>query len=151
MLAARAMHARTGEERFAELWRASARTLLERQEADGLWTQELYGDRPRYLGAAHGFAGNVLALRGAPEWLDDPAAFEARAVASARALALVDGDRANWPPLAAEPKAAPPPRVQWCHGAAGMVTSLAAARPGRRRAWRADDGRRRARLAAPGR
>ena len=43
MLAARAMHARTGEERFAELWRASARTLLARQEPDGLWTQDMYG------------------------------------------------------------------------------------------------------------
>ena len=60
MLAARAMHARTGEERFAELWRASARTLLARQDADGLWTQDLYGRQRRHIGAAHGFAGNVL-------------------------------------------------------------------------------------------
>ncbi len=126
MLAARAMHARTGEERFAELWRASARTLLARQDSDGLWTQDLYGRRRRHIGAAHGFAGNVLALCGAPEWLDDPAAVEARAVATARALALVDGDRANWRALAdGEPVDAPPP-AQWCHGAAGVVTSLAA-------------------------
>jgi Lanthionine synthetase C-like protein len=129
MLAARAMHARTGEERFAELWRASARTLLARQEADGLWTQDLYGDLRRFVGAAHGFAGNVLALRSAPEWLDDPAAVEARAVASARALALVDGDRASWPTLATGSVTGAPPRVQWCHGAAGVVASLAAVAP----------------------
>ena len=71
MLAARAMHARTGEERFAELWRASARELLARQEEDGLWTQDLFGRHQRLIGAAHGFAGNILALSAAPEWLDD--------------------------------------------------------------------------------
>src|SRR4051812_29297899 len=70
MIAARAMHARTGEERFGELWRTSARTLLARQEPDGLWTQDLYGRRERLLGAGHGFAGNVHALFQAREWLD---------------------------------------------------------------------------------
>jgi hypothetical protein len=129
MLVARAMHARTGEERFAELWRASARTLLARQEADGLWTQDLYGSVTRYVGAGHGFAGAVLALRGALEWLDDPAALVARAVSSTRELALVDGDRANWPILATGPIPGTPPRVQWCHGAPGIITSLAALAP----------------------
>jgi hypothetical protein len=130
MLAARAMHARTGEERFAELWRASARTLLARQEPDGLWTQDLYGERRRHIGAGHGFAGNVLALRGAPEWLDDAAAVEARALATARSLAIVDGDRASWPTLTSDSRTGAPPRVQWCHGAPGVVTSLAALAPG---------------------
>jgi hypothetical protein len=130
MLAARAMHARTGEERFAELWGTSARTLLARQETDGLWTQDLYGERQRLVGAGHGFAGNVLALHGAPEWLDDAAGVEARAVATARALAIVDGGHASWPPLASGSRTGAPPRVQWCHGAAGVVTSLAALAPG---------------------
>jgi hypothetical protein len=69
MLAARAVYDRTGEERFAELWRESARALLAHLEPDGLWTQDLYGQRLRYLGAGHGFAGNVRALFGAPDWL----------------------------------------------------------------------------------
>ncbi len=125
MLAARVMHARTGEERFAELWRASARALLARQDPDGLWTQELYGDRLQYVGAAHGFAGIVRALTGAPEWLDDPAAVEARALATSRALAIVDGELASWPALPTGSRTGAPPRVQWCHGAAGLVTSLA--------------------------
>ena len=77
-------------------------------------------------GAGHGFAGNVLALHGAPEWLDDAATLEARAVATARALAIVDGDRASWPPLPSGSRSGAPPRVQWCHGAPGVVTSLAA-------------------------
>jgi lantibiotic modifying enzyme len=129
MLAARAMHMRTGEERFAELWRTSARELLDRREDDGLWTQDLYGRHPRLIGAAHGFAGNILALSAAPEWLDDAADVEARAVATARAFALEDGDLANWSFGEGGSRAGTPPRVQWCHGAAGMVTSLAKLAP----------------------
>jgi Lanthionine synthetase C-like protein len=121
MLAARAMYARTGEERFAGLWRASARTLLARQEADGVWTQELFGGRHRIVGAGHGWAGAVLALHGAPAWLD-----EARAVATARALAVVEDGRANWPEVASSRELT---RVQWCHGAPGVITSLAALAP----------------------
>jgi len=128
MLAARAMHARTGDERFARLWRDSARSLLARQEADGLWTQDLYGERQRLVGACHGSAGNAMALLGAPAWLDDAAAVEERALASTRALALVDGDRASWQALATD--SPEPPRVQWCHGAPGVITSLAAVAPG---------------------
>jgi hypothetical protein len=125
MLVARAVHARTGEERFAELWRASARTLLARQDPDGLWTQDLYGERMQHIGAGHGFAGNVLALWGAPEWLEDAASVEARAVATTRAVAILDGDVASWPVAPGGSRSGAPPRVQWCHGAPGMVTSLA--------------------------
>jgi hypothetical protein len=130
MLAARAMHARTGEGRFADLWRSSARTLLERRDGDGLWLQDLYGDLLRYIGAAHGFAGNVRALWGAPEWLDDSGAVEARAIATTRAFAVVDGELATWPVVAEESRTGSPPRVQWCHGAPGMVISLVGLAPG---------------------
>jgi hypothetical protein len=129
MVAARTMHARTGEERFAELWRASARELLERQEEDGLWTQDLFGRHDRCIGAAHGFAGNVLALRTAPAWLDDARAIESRAVLTTGAFALEDRGLANWPVDAAGLRSRTPTRLQWCHGAAGVVTSLAELAP----------------------
>jgi hypothetical protein len=129
MLAAEAMHRRTGEQRFAELWRAGARTLLARREPDGLWTQDLYGRRERLVGAGHGFAGNVHVLRRAPGWLDDAGDVERRAVATARATAVVEGDAATWPVTAGEPGDAPP-RVQWCHGAPGVVIALAPSAPG---------------------
>ncbi|HKO27154.1 MAG TPA: LanC-like protein, partial [Solirubrobacteraceae bacterium] len=125
MLAARAMYDRTREERFAQLWRESARTLLARQEPDGLWTQDLYGTRLRYIGGGHGFAGNMRALFAAPEWLDAPAEVEARAMSTARAYAIFDGRLASWPPLDIGSRTGAPPRVQWCHGAPGMITSLA--------------------------
>ncbi len=72
----------------------------------------------------------MLALRGAPEWLDDAASFVERAVATACSVAIVDGGLANWPALPTGSQAGAPPRVQWCHGAPGMVTSLAALAPG---------------------
>jgi Lanthionine synthetase C-like protein len=125
MVAARAMYDRTREDRFAELWRESARTLLARQEPDGLWTQDLYGDRLRYIGAGHGFAGNVRALLAAPEWLDAPAVVEAQAISTARAFAVSEGELANWPGLDIGSRTGAPPRVQWCHGAPGVITSLA--------------------------
>src|SRR4051794_18311556 len=42
----------------------SAARLLELVDSDGLWTQDLDGHVARYLGPAHGFAGNIHALRG---------------------------------------------------------------------------------------
>jgi hypothetical protein len=125
MLAARAMYDRTGEDRFARLWCASACELLARQEPDGLWTQDLYGERLRFIGAGHGFAGNVRALFAAPEWLDAPAEVEARAIATARAFAIIEGSLASWPTLDIDSRTGAPPRVQWCHGAPGVITSLA--------------------------
>lgn len=125
MLAARAMYERTSEERFAQLWRESARTLLDRREPDGLWTQDLYGNRLRYLGAAHGLAGNVHALFTAPEWLDAPRDVEAQALSTVRAFAILDGKLATWPTLDIGSRTGAPPRVQWCHGGPGMITSLA--------------------------
>jgi lantibiotic modifying enzyme len=125
MLAARAVYERTGEERFAQLWRDSARQLLARQDTDGLWTQELYGERWRYIGAGHGFAGNVRALLATPEWLDAPAEVEARAIATAQAFAIVEDGLASWAALSIGSRTGAPPRVQWCHGAPGLIISLA--------------------------
>jgi hypothetical protein len=125
MLAARAMYQRTLEDRFAQLWRESALTLLARQEPDGLWTQDLYGERLRYIGAAHGFAGNVHALFAAPGWLDAPTDLEKRAMRTARTFAIPDEKLVNWSALDTGSRTGAPPRVQWCHGAPGVITSLA--------------------------
>jgi Lanthionine synthetase C-like protein len=58
MLLAAGLHARTGEERWAEFWAAgTARLLQEWRHDDGLgawlWTQQLGKNESRYLGAAH--------------------------------------------------------------------------------------------------
>jgi hypothetical protein len=94
----------------------SADLLVEACEGNGLWTQTLYGREFRMLGAAHGFAGNLHSLRG--HLPDDE--LRARVESVLRAHAVWNETTVNWPP---EP-GAEPDRVQWCHGAPGIVATL---------------------------
>ena len=138
MMAALAMYRRTGEARFADAYRESAGEMVSRWTFDEqlgawLWTQDMYGDTARYVGAGHGVAGNVLALTLGRELLTEEqgVAVDERAVATARALAVRQQDLANWLPLAdRELVLGGTIRTQWCHGAPGMVASLAAVAPG---------------------
>ncbi len=115
MLAARACG-------LADEYEDSARLLLDAwDDATGLWTQHLYGKVRRYLGPAHGFAGNVHSLRAHL----DADALRARVTAPLERTAGREDGVVNWPPedrtldeLAAEV------RVQWCHGAPGMIATL---------------------------
>jgi len=103
------------------LWHESAEWLRGQwDEESSVWTQELYGKTRRFLGPVHGFAGNVLAL--SPE---GGVALHRRAAAALKRYAVVEGDTANWPPTLDELyDARGEIRVQYCHGAPGMVASL---------------------------
>lgn len=128
MLAAQVMHERTGAETWRAAWEESAQGLFEAWH-DTLWEQALYGKRFHILGPAHGFAANVYVLaRG--DLLDGARRqeLERRAVASLAAHALRDDGLAQWPP-SVEPSSVPR-RTQWCHGAPGIVASLATLAPG---------------------
>jgi len=112
MLVAEAMLAWTAEPRWDEAWRATADRVEAARDADGLWTSHIGGHDGRYLGPAHGYAGNVRAFanRGPVHLVDlEP-------------HVLRDGGFANWPPGdGSQPDEV---RVQWCHGAPGMVATL---------------------------
>jgi lantibiotic modifying enzyme len=116
----------TGDAQWLEVWRESADVLLARRDPDGCWTQRLYGMTERFLGPAHGFVGNVLALG---ERLDARrrTALRRRAGAVLARTAVVERGLANWPPVdrPALASANGEIRVQWCHGAPGIVTSAA--------------------------
>jgi hypothetical protein len=118
MLAARAMHAWTGEERWADAWKKSADVLLARREDDGIWTQQLYGNAWRFLGPGHGLVANVHALLPEHDLREETAAVLARE-------AVVEEGLANWPALAGGELQSQDGeiRVQWCHGAAGIVST----------------------------
>ena len=93
-----------------------------------LWTQDLYGEIVQLLGAGHGFAGNVYPLLRGANLLaaERRASLYKRCVETLRTTAIVDGDCANWPPGVGPPRRGREPvLVQWCHGAPGIVTSLA--------------------------
>jgi lantibiotic modifying enzyme len=130
MVAARAMHAWTGEARWADAWRDSARALLGRRDAEGLWTQDLYGERSRELGPIHGMTGNVAALLDGGDLLGpaDRAALERAADAVLARTAVVEDGLANWPSNADRPTLPGSDgeiRLQWCAGAPGIVTAAA--------------------------
>jgi len=128
----------TGDIRWRELFRRGIGILWEDMEtaqhsAGGapvwLWTQDLYGRRVRYLGAGHGFAGNVYpVLRGA-RWLDASVvrAFEVRAFETLAISATRRDGQANWEPTFDRIGTGMPskPMVQDCHGAPGIVCRLA--------------------------
>jgi hypothetical protein len=128
MLAAQAMHERTGEDRWAQAWHESADALWDAW-IDPVWVQDLYGSRVRYLGPAHGFAGNAHALASGPLDAARRAELERRVVAVAQAYAERDGELAQWPPAADPGRPGQGIRTQWCHGAPGMVASLARIAP----------------------
>jgi len=89
-----------------------------RRDTEGLWTQQLFGRSSRLLGPAHGFAGVVLALGDV-----------ARASETLQRLAVEEDGLVNWPPE--EGKGLVDAnrdrriRTQWCHGAPGIVATLA--------------------------
>jgi hypothetical protein len=91
--------------------------LRAQRDDEGLWTQNLGGKKARYIGPAHGFAGCVLALddgEGVSETL--------------RRLAVEEDGLVNWPPIEGERLDKTGDgliRVQWCHGAPGIVATLA--------------------------
>ncbi len=97
---------------------ASIEWLHSRRDTEGLWTQQLSGRSSRCLGPAHGFAGCVLAL-------GDVAAVSE----TLERLAVEDDGLVNWPPV--EGKGLVDAnrdgriRTQWCHGAPGIVATLA--------------------------
>jgi len=94
---------------------ASVDWLRARREPDGLWTQQLYGNSRRFLGPAHGFAGCALALG------------DADVSETLRRFAVEEEGLANWPPLAGtrlEDNGDGQIRLQWCHGAPGIVATL---------------------------
>jgi Lanthionine synthetase C-like protein len=124
LLAARAMHEWTGEHRWLEAWGESAEALVARRDPDGLWTQQLYGKTHRLLGPAHGLVGIVhTLLQVESEWSESLPRETAETLARE---AIVEDGLATWPADAGGPLApASGVRLQWCHGAPGMVATAA--------------------------
>lgn len=132
MLPALFLYERTGEARWRELYLRNAEHLLRTLEHHAdydvwMWTQHLYGETVRLVGAGHGFAGNMYSLlRGEALLTEEQRAIvHERAAHTLRSIALCEGPLANW-----SPHVGPARRgrekilVQWCHGAPGMILGL---------------------------
>lgn len=145
LLAALFMHRRTGQARFAQLFRETAAVLwsqLEWSEAYGChyWTQRLYGQVSTYMDAVHGFAGTALPLIQGRHLLaaDDWARWQGCIATTMRRSATLEGEEgrdgtlANWIPWLllddaqrARWQAQPRWLMQYCHGSPGFVIHLA--------------------------
>ncbi|HEY2372239.1 MAG TPA: LanC-like protein [Gaiellaceae bacterium] len=105
LLAARAIHARTGSAAWADAVVESEGALRAQRDADGLWTQHLWGETWRGLSPIHGLVGNVVALGEIGNAAD-----------ILRERANIEDGYANWGDLG---------RLQWCVGAPGIVAHAA--------------------------
>lgn len=133
MLAAWHMARWTGAPHWRDLFLRNVDALWqawERHDDVGawLWTQDLYGRRPRLLGAGHGFVGNVYALLRESGWLDDARrdTLHARCAETLAATVIESDGACNWlPDVGPQRQPGRPPPMQWCHGAPGIVTATA--------------------------
>jgi lantibiotic modifying enzyme len=129
LLIADAMLESTAEQRWADAWSAIADHLMLQWGArvPDFWTQRLYGSSQELLGPAHGLAGVLAALARRPELLPHGRLLP-RTVAALSATAIREGEHANWPPVHGQPFEDKRGRIrtQWCHGAPGVVASIAA-------------------------
>ena len=134
MLAALFMHERTGQSRWAELFRRCARMLwsqlLWSPEHECLyWTQDMYGTRSSYIDAVHGFVGTASPLIRGRHLLDDGewTQWQRCIDNTVRRTATTEDGLVNW-----RAWLVPPPGrsrgmlMQFCHGAPGFVITLAA-------------------------
>jgi Lanthionine synthetase C-like protein len=130
LLAALFLHERTGQARWAELFRTTAQRLWSQliwsdEHGCHYWTQDLYGQTSSYIDAVHGFVSVApplirgRALLGEASWA---AWAECLANTVSRTATWEDG-RASWRPWLASDR---PPRMlmQYCHGAPGFVVCL---------------------------
>jgi hypothetical protein len=133
LMAAQLMHRRTGDERWATLFRDVAQRLREQlswsqRQACHYWSQDLYGRHVRYLDAVHGFVATASALiqgrhlLAADDWLEWQGCIETTIANTA----IREDGRATWPVQADEPPGTPQKwLMQFCHGAPGFVICLA--------------------------
>jgi hypothetical protein len=111
-----------------DLWRESGELLAAHwRPSDDMWTHDLYGSVTPYLSPVHGFVGNVHALRG----LVDEDVLRARVTRVLTRLARREAGLVNWPPIDVPwDEVADTIRVQFCHGAPGIVATLGDLMPG---------------------
>ncbi|MBV1908462.1 MAG: LanC-like protein [Kangiellaceae bacterium] len=130
MHVALALYNKTGASCWKELFVKGAQSLMEhwlQDETTGewLWQSQVFGPKRHYYGACHGVAGNANVLLQGIDLL--PHGYQEtiieRTLITLELSAQQDEHFANWP-LCTKPNI-DKLLVQWCHGAAGIVTALA--------------------------
>jgi hypothetical protein len=136
LLAALFLHQRSGDARWAALFRTTAGKLWSQlqwspEHECAYWTQDLYGRQSAYLDAVHGFVATASPLIRGRHLLDEQAwaDWQQCIVNTVQRTATWAGENpamANWRAQLDTP-AGQTPRLlmQFCHGAPGFVICLA--------------------------
>jgi hypothetical protein len=131
MHAALVLYRKTRMQCWKNLYVQGAESLLANWQQDPdsgqwLWMSEVFGQHRQYYGACHGVAGNANILVQGVELLNEDLTelIIDRAVSTLNRAAITEGGLTNWFNYC-NPKD-DKRLVQWCHGAAGIVTAMAA-------------------------
>ena len=115
-------------QKWIELYRSNASWLIERlksevEKGEDLWMQDIYGHQLRFLGAGHGYMGNIYGLFKRQDLLTSEQRdfLLSHTEEVLRKYSMSEGELTNWPIRIDESEKV---LVQWCHGAPGIITAL---------------------------
>lgn len=130
MHAALALYRKTGKNYWKDFYVKGAKSLMENWIQDDdtgqwLWQSQVFGPKRHYYGACHGITGNANILLQGADLLPDGyiEMIIKRTVSTLNISVKQKGNLANWT-LCTKPDI-DKLLVQWCHGAAGVVTAMA--------------------------
>ena len=130
MHAALSLYRSTGKNCWKTLFIKGANSLMEHwlqdeNTGEWLWQSQVFGPKRHYYGACHGLTGNANILLEGADLLpkDHVELIIKRTVSTLEISAKHSGNLANWI-LCTKPDI-DKLLVQWCHGAAGIVTAMA--------------------------
>lgn len=132
MHAALALYRKTGKNHWKDLYLKGAKSLMDNWTQDSdtgqwLWQSQVFGPKRHYYGACHGIVGNANILLQGVDLL--PSGYTEiiikRTVSTLYSSVTQESNLVNWI-LCTKPNIEKL-LVQWCHGAAGIVTALARA------------------------
>jgi hypothetical protein len=130
MHAALALYRKTGDFCWKNVFVKGAKSLMDNWQEDAEtgewhWQSQVFGPKRHYYGACHGISGNANILLQGADLL--PSSFSEviinRTISTLSLSAKIENNLTNWV-LCTKPNI-DKLLVQWCHGAAGIVTAMA--------------------------
>tara|TARA_R110001599_G_C12253336_1_gene659816 strand:- start:2260 stop:3474 length:1215 start_codon:yes stop_codon:yes gene_type:complete len=129
MHAAIALYRKTGEVCWKDMFIKGAKSLMDNWKQDTetgewLWQSQIFGPKRHYYGACHGIAGNANILLQGADLLPNNCTemIINRTISTLNIAVKKETAFANWA-LCTKPNI-DKLLVQWCHGAAGIVTAM---------------------------
>lgn len=130
MHAALALYRDTGKDHWKDLYLQGTKSLmdnwtLDKDTGEWLWQSQVFGAKRHYYGACHGLTGNTnILLQGADLLpMDNTETIIKRTVSTLIRSVKQEANLSNWT-LCTKPNI-DKLLVQWCHGAAGIITAMA--------------------------